>query len=358
MYIKYLLLFIPFFSNAQMNDNYNLYFDLINKAEKSYFLDKNVDSAYYYFNKAFKTYDFVFVKDCMEAAQIAIIHKSDKYVFEYLKKAFENGFKISKLYDIGNLAGDNSPFDEIDSTLTLYANLKNAYPKARAKFLKRINMNVLNIITKVAAIDRAFKNNPYPYFKNSLFEKNFKVIDSLLNQGLYPSEKIVGVDQVNIFKETGKNYFDLNDWYFILKDKSGAKTYQSLFDLDETEFLSRLAYVPLYHCDSAYVYLKKHAKMLISKGLMHPRELATLHDLYLSKFYIRAYERGKKNSPFGKDISEGNNILFFDISQEYRTRVNELRASYHINTVETDSAKSAFEKKHKTILFTTFIMNR
>ncbi len=337
--------------------NYRDYHNLINKAEECCFIKNNVDSCFYYFTKAFSSYDFVFAKDCIEAAQIALNNNRENLLFDFLKKAFQNGFKLSNLYDITNNEGFTASFYRIDTTSNFYNRLLKMYPEARKHFIKRINFGVLNIITRIAAIDRAYKSNPYDYFTFSIFEKNFKSIDSLLKLDLFPSEKIVGIDQENIFKEMGIPFHDLNDWYDILKNLSGVKTYKSLFNLRENEISSMLVYAPLYHYDSTYTAIKMSIPHLIESGLMHPREIASLHDKYVIMFVMKAFTKGKMES-FPIVSSAGSNILFFDQSKENRKNVNALRRTYNIASIETDSAKKAYEKRTGAVFYTSYKMHR
>src|SRR6188472_4413618 len=93
-YFFYLLLIVSFKSFSQKT-NYIDYHITINKAEELFFLEQKTDSALFYYDKAFKEYDFIFVKDLVNAAQIAIF--SNKPYQKYLERGFYYGLKPSHL---------------------------------------------------------------------------------------------------------------------------------------------------------------------------------------------------------------------------------------------------------------------
>ena len=57
------------------DSTYITYYRLINDAERWFFLKKNVDSSLHYYDKAFKQYDFLFIRDIMNVAQISFFAK-------------------------------------------------------------------------------------------------------------------------------------------------------------------------------------------------------------------------------------------------------------------------------------------
>ncbi len=338
--------------------DYNVYHKYIAKAEQFCFIENNTDSSLFYFSKAFNSYDFVFVKDCIEAIQIAVIFKKDSLLMPYFKKAFENGFKISNLYNLATHDGRTGFFDYVRKKPDFYLKLDKIYPEARNVFLKRINIDVLNLITKRFAYDQSNKNSSNDSLKNDIFRKNFLLIDSLIGINLFPSEQVVGVTQHGIFKEAGKTYKELIDWYDILKSTVSKINHfsESQFTIEEYALTSNMVFVLLYHYDSSYIFLEKNISKLISSGAMHPRELATLHDEYVIKYRIR---KGKKvNISFIPEKSVGPHILFFDNTQENRDKVNRKRAAYGIVPVEVDSAKHLFEEKYKASFYTKYLMHR
>ena len=61
MKLFFLLLMLNGYLYSQ--ENYNLYHEKINKAEKFYFIENKIDSALYYYDKAFDEYSFNFLRD-------------------------------------------------------------------------------------------------------------------------------------------------------------------------------------------------------------------------------------------------------------------------------------------------------
>ena len=72
------------------------YHELINQAERYYFLNSNVDSSLAYYDKAFEQYSFIFLKDLVNAAQICVYERKLKFR-EYLLKGFKFGLQIKHL---------------------------------------------------------------------------------------------------------------------------------------------------------------------------------------------------------------------------------------------------------------------
>ena len=92
------LLFFLSISCLSQSKNYFVYHSLINKAEELFFVQNKLDSSLYYYEKVFSDYDFIFVKDLVNASQIAFYSK--KPYKKYIKQAFEQGLKIGYLSEI------------------------------------------------------------------------------------------------------------------------------------------------------------------------------------------------------------------------------------------------------------------
>lgn len=94
--MKYIILFIFFpFSLFCQNKDYFEYHKHINKAEELFFLYKQTDSALYYYDKVFESFDFIFAKDLVNAAQISIY--TNKPYQKYIEQGFEYGLKLEHL---------------------------------------------------------------------------------------------------------------------------------------------------------------------------------------------------------------------------------------------------------------------
>ena len=81
--MKKIILFILLSTFSYAQENYNVYHQKINKAEQLYFIENKVDSALYQYDKAFEEYSFNFLRDLVNAAQIAKLNKKPNAIRAY-----------------------------------------------------------------------------------------------------------------------------------------------------------------------------------------------------------------------------------------------------------------------------------
>jgi hypothetical protein len=367
--ILILFFLINFFASctieAKINTNYREYHSRINKAEELIFLKKDVDSALFIYSEVFKDYDFVFVQDCVIAAQIALVFKKDLLVLEFLNKGFENGLKISNLpkyRDIEN--GETKYLNIFENFLSLNENeklLKKYYEIERQKYLQRINAKLLDKIIKRYAIDQSHKNIrkntketkvEQDSLMNIVMKKNVSLIDSLARIGLFPSEKILGINDNNLFNELNLPYKPLIDYYkiFLADTQKKFNISENHFILDEDCLTFNMTYVMLYHYEPSYDILSKHFDNLIMNGLIHPREVASLEKSFNDDVY--KYTKLEKY----KDVSQRINC--FDTTLNNRKIVNKKRLESYLVPVEVDMAKKKFEAQYKLRFYMKPVMNR
>lgn len=140
-------------------NNYFIYHNKINDAEILYFMENEVDSSLAIYDEVFNTYEFVFLKDLLNAAQIAVYNKRDYE--KYLLKSFEFGFKIDDLSKL--LFLNFEKLKDIENELKVAC--KNILP---SKFLNQsLCHGSMSNIEVLHAADRYFMTNTHEELVNS-----------------------------------------------------------------------------------------------------------------------------------------------------------------------------------------------
>ena len=196
--MKYFFLFFGFTSLLfAQNKDYISYHKNINKAEVLFFMERKTDSALFYYEKVFKDYDFIFVKDLVNAAQIAVYSK--KPYRKYIEQGFEQGLKLSHL-DKFKL------FDSILPILNKDKNLLKIYNIKRKEYIKKIDFKYLDWIYKMAIKDQQNKHEKVKInmakYNDVLLPFTDRLMDSIVKKG-FPGDRLLGIGDSKIFKEIG-----------------------------------------------------------------------------------------------------------------------------------------------------------
>lgn len=80
---------LVFITTSQKNENfsdYRLYHKGIILAKEQIFIKKDIIEGLITFNNIFKQYDYVFVDDCIEAFQLAILYREENLALNFIKK--------------------------------------------------------------------------------------------------------------------------------------------------------------------------------------------------------------------------------------------------------------------------------
>lgn len=330
--VKYIYLLFSFFSFSQEVD-YSEYHKKINKAEELFFMQNKVDSSLYYYDKAFKEYNFIFVKDLVNAAQIAIFNK--KPFEEYLEKGFSFGLKFSHLY--------NYPLfnDYINSISKSSKKKLKIYLKQRAKYLKKIDFEYLDTIYKIAIKDQLEKKSK-TYFNIEIKKATDNLFEIIQKKG-FPGEKIIGLSDSLIFKEIGKPELDLSNQI------SNNINLQHM--TSEEEYLaSKYPIILLLHNPCSFKLYANKLKEEIKKGNLHPRDFGLIYDniIRFDKRLPNYCDNIKIDTPFLLNRFS-NYDEFTDI-----LAINKLRSEYCIVSLELDKVKIEYEDAHGFKLFSGF----
>lgn len=330
-------------SNLKANNNnicdttYLTYHALINQAERCYFIENDVDSSLAYYDEAFRKYNFVFLKDLINAAQISVFEGNIKYR-EYLLKGFKYGLQMKHLHSF-------PLFQPLIYDITSDTSFSEQAKQNREIYLKNINYEYLLKVYDLGIEDQIQKSQPdelYAIKKRNSIQK----IKVWINKYGFPSSKIIGIDDKDIFKNKGKPDFDLDNRKY--KFSSNIDYYTT----EDESFSNTIPLILLIHNQCAFLELQEILYTAMLKCEIHPREIGCLFDnMYRdvnSKFYRCKYP----------DVQNG--MFYLNLFCDYKKfsvdkdKVNTLRSQWNIVEFEVDEKKKQFEEKYGFKLFYGF----
>ena len=329
--MKYLLLLLFCTSCFCQTKDYIEYHKSINKAEEFFFMEEKADSALFYYDRVFAGYDFIFVKDLVNAAQIAAF--SGRPYLKYIEQGFEQGLKLSHL--------KNYPlFAKAYPALLKDRKLQEAYNKSRKKYLSGINFKYLDWMYKTAIKDQQHKLKKN--YSALVRQTTDRLMDSVVKRG-FPGDRIIGIGDSTIFKEINKPWLDLYEQR--KKDKG-------LFYMTSDEHILSQHYpqVMLVHNSCSYHLYKNILLDEMKKGNIHPRDIALIYDnMYRYKGEFAHYcdkvaLKGAYRLNLFTDYSKLNNIA----------ETNEMRKKLYIVSTDVDEKKREYEMKYGFKLFSGF----
>ncbi len=315
----------------QTDCTYIKYHTLINQAERCYFISKNIDSTFYYYNQAFKQYDYIFIKDLLNAAQISIFEHKKTYK-QYLLLGFKYGLQF-KHFKYFKLLQPIKTKLERDSSFVKKARLN------RKQYINRIDFECLLKVYRIGIKDQIEKCKSDKIYKDFQIQ-TLKDIKAWINNYGFPSSKIIGINDRTIFSEIGMHQFDIDS----LKTKySNSLNYYSL---NEKQLSQSTILTVLIHNFCSYSILESELYTAMLKGELHPREIGFIYD--------NSY---RFNDPKCKNPDIKNGVFLLNSFCPYKklnidiNKVNILRKKWHIVEVEVDNIKKEFEKLYGFKLF-------
>lgn len=307
------------------NTNYYAYHDYINKAESFYFIDNNVDSSLFYYDKAFAEFRYVFVKDPLIASQIALYN--NKPFKKYLVKGFEVGLKLEHLSQI-------KLFDSIYNVLISDDSLMINYNINRRLYLNSINFSYRFQMTKEWIIDQKDKCK-YNY-DQIMFDKMGKLLSLIHSKG-FPGAKIIGIDDNFIFSEIGKPEFDADS----IINKYGKDL--KYLALDEEILSTKFIMIILFHNKCSFRELENIVDELIARGEVHPREIGFIYDhMFIN---INNPKLPCKMPDHDSGVFKLNQFWNYANVKCSDVEVDSLRKKWHIAPLSVDLAKKEYEKR-------------
>lgn len=257
----FVLLLMPLSILAQETD-YRIYHRLINRAEEHFYLKNQTDSAFYYYDKAFANFDYVFAKDAMNAVQLALYSK--KNFQHYLVKGYENGLRPDYFRNIKLTQG-------LYAQLLVDTNMIRSYQSARANYLKKINFQYLQTIYDMAMEDQIMKNKGDLAYAEYKKQCTHAIRSYIKRFGGFPGTKLLGISDSTVFREIGFPNFD---WNKRLQRYGGKIDYYKI----EDHLCSKFIVILMVHNGCFFPELEQELRMAVKNGEIHPREVGLVYD--------------------------------------------------------------------------------
>lgn len=336
--MKYLFLFFGFTSLLfAQNRDYINYHKNINKAEVLFFMENKTDSALFHYEKVFKDYDFIFVKDLVNAAQIAVFAK--KPYRKYIEQGFEQGLKLSHLNQF-------KLFENVLPILNKDKNLLKIYNTKRKEYLKKIDFKYLDWVYKMAIKDQQNKHEKVKInmakYNDVLLPFTDRLIDSIIKKG-FPGDRLLGIGDSTIFREIGKPHLDL----YEQRKKDKRLFYMNL---DEKILSQEWPQVIFVHNNCSYFLYESIFLNEIKKGNIHPRDVGLIYD------NVIRYKGSLPSYCDGVKIKGAYLLNIFTNYTKYNNKkqTNAMRIALNIVPLEVDDKKREFEVDYGFKLFTGF----
>lgn len=248
-------------------------------------------------------YDVKFAKDLVVAAQLCVLNKHPEKALQYLGRALEKGVRVETLHNIPLLHTRLTPAD--------WQQLREQEPEARKRYFSRIDTALFR------EFHRRFQeeqDNKGQERYRDIVNANYQRIKSLLEQGRFPGEALIGLD----------------DHRYAASASDGT--------LSNSKVIATLQHYdyPLGETGEA-PWLDA-----IHQGLLHPREYAVIYNFEKSRVSV-LYRHSKKSWPALPD--RWFNFPFAPQSEQL-DRVNADRYAIGICSFETDRKKDAVERKY------------
>ncbi|GEM_PF-1974789 len=195
------IVFVLIVNNCNAREDY---YNILREAEQC-IIDNNLDSSLYYYDKAFLTYNYPFVRDIVSAVHIAGYLNNtvvfEKYIILLAKKGVS-------MYDIKLIIGKFISNDKADSLLAKCNNLVKHFDNSIDEQLSRM-FKVLDINNQLYVIYGKRRNELHK------IKNHIEILDSTLASRYiryvreygYPTEHRVGLGSLVIIKIGKKTQF-------------------------------------------------------------------------------------------------------------------------------------------------------
>lgn len=282
-------------SNLCAQANYFEYHKQINFAEE-HVGNEQFSKALDIYNAVFGAYDYVFVKDYVIAAQIALLVNSEQKVSEYLERAIIEGYQC--------VCVERNPIFKDYITTNSWSAIKSREKEYRKNYYSRIRTDLLIEFSKRFKYEQDTKTeyeDRKKYKANVI--SNYNRIKSLMDSLVFPSERIIGLDQSNIPRSDN--------------------------GLSDCSLGNSKVIVTLLHYDNPITDIGIDSfKKAIELGFLHPKEFAAIFNFEKNNYsrITKDININKANLPNNFNWKAiGMNVKrqkFLDASYKYRFRVN------------------------------------
>lgn len=244
--------------------NYAEYYQLINKAEEKFVLQRD-SACYVEYDNAFKNFQ-PFLKDTYIASQIALFLGDTLKYFDYLKLCFENGMPISAL--------NASLLVKRANTDALYSQISDLYSKSYKPV--KVDKEILNEICL-----RCYQSDSIKTFmgsNDSLINLYYEsenqareyLLVNFLNQGVFPNQRMIGITTDKMLNDFFSE-FNRPDVFMMLTGKPGHQQ-------EEFSLRTKCPYNIILH---SKCFFRQHIELfrtVMLNGYLHPMDFGILEE--------------------------------------------------------------------------------
>lgn len=294
------------FSASVWSQDYTIYHQQINRAEE-FLVQEDFQAALAIYQDVVDSFDFVFVKDVVIAAQIAAHLDRTFETSKWLEEAFDRGLRQDCLEEIPVFANFIQQPE--------YERLLDDYKEQRKDYFRTVNLDEAREWAKRYEREQNAKGGE---FYRDVVLRNFERIQTFTKSDVFPGDRIIGVD----YSRFGKG-------------------------LSDCELGNSKVIVTLLHQPYAYSTMEGALEKAVQEGFLHPRERAMIY----------VFEQTKQSTLYKTTLQEDVTIEMFHFNLPFQKqhsdldRVNSDRQRFLLGTIETEEAKKALESKYGFKLF-------
>lgn len=342
---------------AQKDTNYWYYHELIYKAECAIFDSNKIDAGFQYYDQAFNNFEFNYVHDLVNAAQLAHFYHRD--YMKYLKKGVGYGLRPAHLSYIPAW-----------KKLTVKKEFLEYFKsddgkKTRQAYLSTINQDYLAWLYHFSLEELKCRRSPDP---NRMYEEHFAKWDEELLQKIkeygFPGAKSLGIDDSLLYKNLNNNELNYNQLVLLSADSLCLKPHKQLIPVllsnGDTAWMRDVSQ-DMDCPELSYWYTSQHLSILylihnpcplgihseiyneIAKGNLHPREYVLLLD------QSHVSEKKCDYEKYDKVFYRIGNLSQAELFEKYFSPEDETdiaRKKYWIIPLHVERAKASFAEKY------------
>lgn len=266
--------------------DYSFYYRQTALAEENLRNGRLTDALKHY-DSAFARYDFKYAKDCYIAAQIAAYEENNEKTFWYVTYAIRAGVKYQCLQN-------NRLFKKFWES-EYAGTVQREKDSNRSVYLKRIDLEKCKEWSKRFEEEQAVKGKGEVYYQK--VADNVAAIEKLLRRGIFPGERLIGVDnsiaaaKIHVFRPE-----DTCD-YATSRATPTLKHYKYSYEVFRSQLIEAMlgGYLHPYELLDIFIFNKnKVSRVELPKEYKKELSLDTSKENGL--YFQRAFERGHSDS--------------------------------------------------------------
>ena len=342
-------------AKAQQDTNYWHYHELIYKAECALFDSNNVERCFQYYDQAFNNFEFNYVHDLVNAAQLAHYYQRD--YMKYLKKGVCYGLRPMHLRYVTAW-----------KDLSLKKDFLDFFKSEEGQFLRQQYLSTINQEYLAWVYQLSLSELKYRRSKDAQYKQRFEQWDAdfllKIKEFGYPGAKLVGINDSLLYRDLQNEKLNYNRLVQLGADSLCVAPHTRPIPVvthDGDTIWMRDAN-PSTDCpDLGYSYLSQNLPMVflvhhpcplqiysaayneIAKGNLHPREYVLMLDM------AHISDRECDCTQYGNVFYRIGNLSQEQLFKKYflpEDETDALREQYWIIPLRVERAKADFGAEH------------